>query len=235
MIWLKHHFRLGHKLKSYTNVKIALIDYGAGNIHSVQKALEVAANACDLKIDISVGANPDIILSADRIILPGDGAFADCVGHLRSIDDLSDALFEAVHIKARPFLGICVGMQLLATKGLELGETAGLGWLKGTVERIQPHDPKLKVPHMGWNTLDTRQEHPLLNGIELGANGLHAYFLHAYHFIPENLNDVTATADYGQAITAIVTKDNIIGTQFHPEKSQKLGSKLLQNFLNWTP
>lgn len=235
MILLNHHSRLGRKLKSYTNVKIALIDYGAGNIHSVHKALEVAANACDLKIDISVGANPDIIRGADRIVLPGDGAFADCIEHLRGIDGLIEALSEAIHNKSRPFLGICVGMQLLATKGMELGETAGLGWLKGTVERIQPHDPKLKVPHMGWNTLHARQMHPLLNDITLGANGLHAYFLHAYHFIPDNAGDVVATADYGQAITAIVAKDNIIGTQFHPEKSQKLGSKLLQNFLNWTP
>jgi imidazole glycerol-phosphate synthase subunit HisH len=216
-------------------VKIALIDYGAGNIHSVHKALDVAAHACGINLEISVGANPDIILSADRIILPGDGAFADCVGHLRSIDGLSDALFEAVHIKARPFLGICVGMQLLATKGLELGETAGLGWLHGTVERICPQDKSLKVPHMGWNTINANQAHPLLKDIALGETGLHAYFLHAYHFIPDNKTDVVATADYGQAITAIIAKNNIIGTQFHPEKSQKLGSQLLQNFLNWTP
>jgi imidazole glycerol-phosphate synthase subunit HisH len=198
-------------------VKIALIDYGAGNIHSVHKALEVAAHACGISLEISVGANPDVVLSADRIILPGDGAFADCVGHLRSIDGLSDALFEAVHSRARPFLGIW------------------LGWLHGTVERICPQDKSLKVPHMGWNTIDARREHPLLKNIPLGETGLHAYFLHAYHFIPDNKNDVVATADYGQAITAIIAKDNIIGTQFHPEKSQKLGSQLLQNFLNWTP
>jgi imidazole glycerol-phosphate synthase subunit HisH len=216
-------------------VKIALIDYGAGNIHSVHKALEVAANVCGLKLDILVGANPDVVLAADRVVLPGDGAFADCVGHLRAIEGLVDALSEAVHSKARPFLGICVGMQLLATKGLELGETAGLGWLQGTVERIKPQDKSLKVPHMGWNTLDAQREHPLLNDIALGEQGLHAYFLHAYHFIPNTINDVVATADYGQAITAIIAQDNIIGTQFHPEKSQKLGSQLLQNFLNWTP
>ncbi len=213
-------------------MKIALIDYGAGNIHSVHKALEVAGNACGHRLDISIGSNPDIIRKADRIILPGDGAFADCVGHLRAIKGLIEALSEAVHQRARPFLGICVGMQLLATKGLELGETAGLGWLNGTVERIQPHDKTLKVPHMGWNTLDAKQAHPVLKDI---PTGLHAYFLHAYHFMPHNMSDVIATADYGGAITAIVAKDNIIGTQFHPEKSQKLGLQLLSNFLNWTP
>ncbi len=216
-------------------MKIALIDYDAGNIHSVHKALNFVASNSGLSINITVGADPDTIYQADRIVLPGDGAFADCVGHLRAIDGLTEALSEAVHKKNRPFLGICVGMQLLATKGLELGETAGLGWLKGSVERIQPSDKTLKVPHMGWNTLDARQAHQLLNGIELGTNGLHAYFLHAYHFIPENINDVIATSEYGQAITAIVAKDNIAGTQFHPEKSQKLGVQLLQNFLNWTP
>ncbi len=216
-------------------MKIALIDYDAGNIHSVRKALNVAASNIGLSIDVSVGSDPDTICKADRIVLPGDGAFADCVEHLRAVEGLTEALGEAVHKKGHPFLGICVGMQLLATKGLELGETAGLDWLKGTVERIQPNDKALKVPHMGWNTLNARQPHPLLNNIELGTNGLHAYFLHAYHFIPHNMNDVIATSEYGQAITAVIAKDNIAGTQFHPEKSQKLGVQLLQNFLNWTP
>ncbi len=216
-------------------MKIALIDYDAGNLHSVHKALMVAAHSAGIALDISVGADPDIICRADRIVLPGDGAFADCVGHLRCIDGLSEALSEAVHQKARPFLGICVGMQLLATKGMELGETAGLGWFDGTVERIQPNDKALKVPHMGWNTLDLQREHPLLKDVLVGTNGLHAYFLHAYHFIPQNIDDVIATSDYGQAITAVIAKDNIAGTQFHPEKSQKLGMHVLQNFLDWTP
>ena len=216
-------------------MKIALIDYDAGNIHSVHKALLVAANSAGIALDIAVGADPDTIRKADRIVLPGDGAFADCVGHLRSIDGLIEALSEAVHQKGRPFFGICVGMQLLATKGMELGETAGLGWFEGTVERIQPRDKALKVPHMGWNTLDRQRDHPLLKGISSGDNGLHAYFLHAYHFIPDNVQDVVATSDYGQAITAIIAKNNIAGTQFHPEKSQKLGMHVLQNFLDWTP
>ncbi len=213
-------------------MKIALIDYNAGNIHSVHKALDVAAKASGLSLDIIIGADPDTIRKADKIVLPGDGAFADCVTHLRGVQGLSEALSEAVHQRGTPFLGICVGMQLLASKGLEYGETDGLNWLSGTVERIQPTNPKLKVPHMGWNTLEFHASHALLNNI---PNGLHAYFLHAYHFISIDKNDVIATAEYGGAITAIVAKSNIAGTQFHPEKSQKLGLQLLSNFLNWIP
>ncbi len=216
-------------------MKIALIDYGAGNLHSAQKALEVAAVQAGLTVHVETGSTPELIASADRIVLPGDGAFADCVGHLRAVNGLSGALHEAVHIRAKPFFGICVGMQLLATTGLEYGETKGLDWLKGKVQRIAPDNPELKVPHMGWNTLEARSRHKLLEGLSIGSCGLHAYFLHAYHFVPDEAADVLAVAEYGGAITAIVARDNIAGTQFHPEKSQKLGLRLLANFLNWKP
>ena len=216
-------------------MKIALIDYDAGNIHSAHKALEVAARAAGIEAEISIGSDPEVVAAADRIVLPGDGAFKDCIVHLKAVPGLAQALDEAVRVKGRPFLGICVGMQLLATTGLEHGETAGLGWLPGTVRRIEPGDAGLKVPHMGWNTLFAHREHPLLKGIALGPEGLHAYFLHAYHLEPANDEDVLAEADYGGPITAIVTRGTIAGTQFHPEKSQKLGMKLLANFLTWTP
>ena len=216
-------------------MNIALIDYEAGNIHSAHKALEAAARHNGINVTISIGSDPESIARAHRIVLPGDGAFADCVGHLRRVDGLQQALDEAVHKRAVPFLGICVGMQLLATRGLEHGETAGLDWLPGVVQRIEPANETFKVPHMGWNTLFAHSEHPLLNGIELGPEGLHAYFLHAYHLIPANDEDVLAEADYGGPITAIVARGNIAGTQFHPEKSQTLGLKLLANFLGWTP
>ena len=216
-------------------MNIALIDYDAGNIHSAQKALEVAARRISVDATITVGADPDIIAAADRIVLPGDGAFKDCISHLCAVPGLVEALDEAVHHKGRPFLGICVGMQLLATSGEEHGETQGLGWLPGVVKRIEPADPALKVPHMGWNTLFAHREHPLLKDLNLGPEGLHAYFLHAYHLQPADDDDVLAEADYGGPITAIVTRGNIAGTQFHPEKSQTLGLKLIENFLTWTP
>jgi len=216
-------------------MKIALIDYDAGNIHSAHKALDVAARASGIAAEITVGADPAMVATADRIVLPGDGAFKDCVSHLRAVPGLTEALEEAVHGKGRPFLGICVGMQLLATTGEEHGETAGLGWLPGAVRRIEPADPALKVPHMGWNTLFAHGEHPLLDGLALGPRGLHAYFLHAYHLEPDDDTDVLAEADYGGPITAIVARGNVAGTQFHPEKSQKLGLKLIENFLRWAP
>ena len=216
-------------------MNIALIDYEAGNIHSAHKALEVAARQAGVDMTVTIGSDPEVVAAADRIVLPGDGAFADCVNHLRSVPGLSDALHDSVQVRGKPFFGICVGMQLLATKGLEHGATAGLDWLPGTVKRIEPADATLKVPHMGWNTLFAHREHPLLKGLALGPDGLHAYFLHAYHLIPANDDDVLADADYGGPITAIVTRGNIVGTQFHPEKSQTLGLKLLANFLTWMP
>ena len=216
-------------------MKIALIDYEAGNIHSAHKALAVAAARSGLQIEIAIGADPEIVVAADRIVLPGDGAFRDCITHLRARRGLAEALDEAVRVRGRPFLGICVGMQLLATTGEEHADTRGLDWIPGAVRRIAPVDPHLKVPHMGWNTLFSHREHPLLHGLALGPDGLHAYFLHAYQLTAANDDDVLAEADYGGPITAVVARGNIAGTQFHPEKSQTLGLKLLENFLGWTP
>ncbi len=216
-------------------MKVALIDYGAGNIHSAQKALEHAARDGEISASIAVTDKPDAVLQADRVVLPGDGAFADCMGHLRSVPGLADALTETVRHKGRPFLGICVGMQLLADEGLEYGTTPGLGWIPGTVRRMVPDDTRLKIPHMGWNTLERTTDHALLRDIPLGPDGLHAYFLHAYHLSAANPCDVVAEARYGGAVTAIVARDSIAGVQFHPEKSQRLGLALLANFLAWKP
>lgn len=217
-------------------MKIALIDYGAGNLHSAAKALMRALDETGTRGSVVLGADPSEIASADRIVLPGDGAFRDCRENLAAVDGLEAALHEAVHVKGRPFLGICVGMQLLASRGLERGETAGLDWIPGDVVPLKPADPSMKVPHMGWNTLDpTGKVHPVLGGIPLGPQGLHAYFLHSYHLIPQGEGNLIATADYGGAVSAIVGRDTVIGTQFHPEKSQLLGVKLLANFLKWAP
>jgi glutamine amidotransferase len=184
---------------------------------------------------VITGADPDVIASADFIVLPGDGAFKDCRDSLASVPGLEDALHEAVRVKARPFLGICVGMQLLADIGEENGETRGLGWIPGRVTALDPAERHLKVPHMGWNTLDEVNAHPVMTGIPAGEAGLHAYFLHSYHLLPAHKNDLVAVAEYGGAVSAIIGRDNIVGTQFHPEKSQVLGLKLLQNFLSWRP
>jgi imidazole glycerol-phosphate synthase subunit HisH len=216
-------------------VKVALIDYGAGNIHSAQKALEHAAQAGDIPATITVTDRPDVVRQADRIVMPGDGAFADCMGHLAGVPGLADALEETVRRKGRPFLGICVGMQLLADEGLEYGATPGLGWIPGKVKRMEPDDSRLKIPHMGWNTLARTADHALLRDIPLGPDGLHAYFLHAYHLSASNPSDIVAEAHYGGAVTAIVARNSVAGVQFHPEKSQRLGLALLANFLRWTP
>ncbi len=209
---------------------IALVDYGAGNLRSAAKAFEAAGAK-----DVEVTSDPDRVARADRIVLPGDGAFPDCRRGLAAVDGLDEALTEAVKKRGRPFFGICIGMQLLATRGLEHEGADGLDWIPGTVERFEPSDPSLKVPHMGWNTLTTARSHPLLDGIKTGSDGLHAFFLHAFHFLPENRDDVLATADYGGPVTAIVARDNVAGTQFHPEKSQTLGLTLIRNFIKWTP
>jgi glutamine amidotransferase len=211
-----------------------IVDYGSGNLHSAAKAFERAARESGSSEKIVVSDDANAVRKADRVVLPGVGAFADCRRGLDAVPGMIDALNEAVNQKGKPFFGICVGMQLLAERGREYEVTQGLGWIKGEVNRIAPSDSALKIPHMGWNTLDSKS-HPVLAGIPLGAQGLHAYFVHSYQLNPENSSDVVARAEYGGPITAMVGRDNIIGTQFHPEKSQKLGLALISNFLKWAP
>ena len=206
---------------------VVIIDYGSGNLRSVAKAFEYAAGDSATKIIVS--NNPQDLLSASRIVLPGVGAFADCMQGLKALDGMIETLNEQVIGNKKPFLGICVGMQMLFETGYEHGTHAGLGWIKGDVVKLQSQD--LKIPHMGWNELNiTKSDHPLLKGIE---NGGHAYFVHSYHAICKNEEDIIATTDYGLPINAIVGKDNILGTQFHPEKSQEVGLKLIANFLRF--
>jgi glutamine amidotransferase len=214
---------------------IAVVDYGSGNLHSAAKALERAACESGTNEPILVTRDPDAVARAERVVLPGVGAFADCKRGLDAVPGMVEAMTEAVRKKGRPFLGICVGMQLLAERGREHGVTEGLGWIKGEVDRIAPSDPALKIPHMGWNTLAARAAHPLFAGIPLGPQGLHAYFVHSYQLEPADPGDLVAEADYGGPVTAAVARGNIAGTQFHPEKSQKLGLALLANFLRWKP
>jgi glutamine amidotransferase len=214
---------------------VAIIDYGSGNLHSAAKAFERAAREGGSDLAIKVTARPEDVADADRIVLPGVGAFADCKRGLEDVPGMIDALEEAVQECGKPFLGICVGLQLMAERGLEHGVTPGLGWIKGEVRAIAPSDPDLKVPHMGWNTLRVVRANPLLEGVPTGEGGLHAYFVHSYHLVPEVKDDLVASTDYGGPITAFVAKDNMAGTQFHPEKSQKLGLALIANFLSWKP
>jgi imidazole glycerol-phosphate synthase subunit HisH len=214
---------------------VAIIDYGSGNLHSAAKAFERSAREDGGETRIVVTADAREVAAADRIVLPGVGAFADCKAGLMAVPGLHEALHGAVITRARPFLGICVGMQLLATRGLEFSVTEGLNWIPGEVRAIAPSDPTLKIPHMGWNTLDARQSHPLLAGIQTGTDGAHAYFVHSYQLIADNPAMVVATTDYGGPITAMVAHANIAGTQFHPEKSQTLGLRLISNFLSWRP
>jgi imidazole glycerol-phosphate synthase subunit HisH len=216
-------------------VTVAIVDYGSGNLHSAAKAFERAARENGLNQPILVTRDPDKVAQADRIVLPGVGAFADCRRGIDAIDGMIEALEQNVRGKGRPFFGICVGMQLMAERGREYEVTEGLGWIRGEVDKIAPTDPNLKIPHMGWNTLNPRKPHPLLDGIALGADGLHAYFVHSYQLKPAQPLDLVADADYGGAVTAIVGRDNLVGTQFHPEKSQKLGLALIANFLKWAP
>ncbi|HZP20799.1 MAG TPA: imidazole glycerol phosphate synthase subunit HisH [Bauldia sp.] len=214
---------------------IALIDYGAGNIRSATKALEYVIGTTRVNERVVVTSDADVVAKADRVVLPGDGAFADCRENLDAVDGMVEAIGEAIDKRARPFFGICVGMQLLATRGLEHGETPGLGKIAGEVRAVAPNDSRLKVPHMGWNTMELAGSHPLLAGIHLGAGGWHAYFLHGYHLVAERAEDVIAIAEYGGPVTAIVARENVAGTQFHPEKSQRLGLAMLANFLKWKP
>jgi imidazole glycerol-phosphate synthase subunit HisH len=216
-------------------VTVAIIDYGSGNLHSASKAFERAAREHGLAEPIVVTSDPDEVRRADRVVLPGVGAFADCRRGLDAVPGMVAALEESVRARGRPFLGICVGMQLMAERGREYVETPGLGWIAGEVDRIAPSDPGLKVPHMGWNTLNAYRTHPLLAGIAVGPEGLHAYFVHSFHLRPAERADLIAEADYGGPVTAVVGRDTMVGTQFHPEKSQRLGLRLIANFLQWTP
>ena len=214
---------------------VAIVDYGSGNLHSAQKAFERAARECGHDQPIVVTGDPDAVRRADRVVLPGVGAFADCRRGLDAVAGMVEALNETVRQQGRPFLGICVGMQLMAERGREYEVTDGLGWIAGEVDRIAPADESLKIPHMGWNTLNEMNYHPLLEGIPLGPQGLHGYFVHSYHLKADDRSDVVAEADYGGPVTAIVARASYAGTQFHPEKSQRLGLALLANFLKWKP
>ncbi|MCD0422683.1 imidazole glycerol phosphate synthase subunit HisH [Rhodopseudomonas palustris] len=216
-------------------MSVAIIDYGSGNLHSAAKAFERAARSMENPEPILVTRDPDQVFRADRVVLPGVGAFADCRKGLDSIDGMVQALNETVRVKARPFFGICVGMQLMATRGKEHVTTDGLNWIAGDVVKIAPNREDLKIPHMGWNTLDQVREHPVLDRLPLGSKGLHAYFVHSFHLAAEQEGDVLARADYGGPVTAVVGKDTAIGTQFHPEKSQRFGLALISNFLKWKP
>ncbi|MDY0882011.1 imidazole glycerol phosphate synthase subunit HisH [Dongia soli] len=208
-----------------------VIDYGAGNLRSVAKALGTVA-AESRAGEVIVSDDPTVIRRANRIVLPGVGAFADCKKGLESRPGVIDALAQSVLEAGRPFLGICVGMQLMATEGVEYGTHPGLDWIKGKVVKLTPDDPGLKIPQMGWNDLKLRSAHPVFAGLESGDHG---YFVHSYHFITDRPEDVLAAVDYGGEITAVIGRDNLIGVQFHPEKSQKVGLKLLANFLAWKP
>ena len=216
-------------------MSVVIVDYGSGNLHSAHKAVEAAAASLVRVPVVKVSDKPEDVAAADRIILPGVGAFRDCWEGLHARHGLADAIGEAVERGDKPFLGICVGMQMMAQRGLEHGETQGFGWIDGTVGPIKPADSSLKVPHMGWNTLELVNPHPVLEGIPTGANGLHAYFVHSYAFDLQSGPELIATTQYGGPVAAIVGRDNVVGTQFHPEKSQALGLKLLANFLTWAP
>lgn len=216
-------------------MSVVIVDYGSGNLHSAAKAFERAARECGHDQPILVTSKPDDIARADRVVLPGVGAYADCRRGLDNIPGMVDALEQSVRKNGRPFFGICVGMQLMAERGLEYQVTPGLGWIAGEVDRITPSDPELKIPHMGWNTLNLLNVHPLLANIPLGPDGLHAYFVHSYELKTAQADDLVAQSDYGGPLTAVVGRDNMVGTQFHPEKSQKLGLRLIANFLTWMP
>ncbi len=210
----------------------AILDYGSGNLRSAAKALERAAAESGVVAEIRVTSRPEIVAAADRLVLPGVGAFADCRSGLAAVPGLEAALWQAVMARGRPFLGICVGMQLLAERGREFAVTDGLGWIGGEVAPIAPADPALKIPHMGWNEIAIERAHPLLAGLSSGA---HAYFVHSYHFRLADPADLLASVDYGGPLAAVIARDNLVGTQFHPEKSQETGLRLIANFLRWHP
>ena len=216
-------------------MRVAIIDYGSGNLRSATKAFERAAREGGISAEIDLTADAERVRSADRIVLPGVGAYADCAAGLRAVDGMWDAVEEVAIAKGRPFLGICVGMQLMSERGLEKTITNGFGWISGDVKEITPTDPALKIPQIGWNTIELRREHQLFTGIPTGPDGLHAYFVHSYHLDARKPDEVLAVADYGGPVTATVARDNLVGTQFHPEKSQALGLALIANFLGWRP
>ena len=213
-------------------MRVAIIDYGSGNLRSATKAFERAAREAGIAAEIDLTDKAERVASADRIVLPGVGAYADCRRGLDAVPGMVDALRDTVETKARPFLGICVGMQLMSSRGLEKTVTEGLGWIKGDVVKMTPDDLALKIPQIGWNTLDRKRPHPLFDGI---PETLHAYFVHSYHLAADNPEDVVATVDYGGPMTAFVANGNKAGAQFHPEKSQTLGLALITNFLRWKP
>ncbi|MCA1368759.1 imidazole glycerol phosphate synthase subunit HisH [Bradyrhizobium sp. BRP14] len=216
-------------------MRVAIIDYGSGNLRSATKAFERAAREAGVAAEIDLTDSPERVASADRVVLPGVGAYADCRRGLASVAGMEEALTEAVETAGRPFLGICVGMQLMSSRGLEKTITEGFGWIPGDVVEMTPEDPSLKIPQIGWNTLRLRRPHALFEGIAAGDSGLHAYFVHSYHLAATNAEDVVAETDYGGPVTAFVANGNKAGAQFHPEKSQALGLALISNFLRWKP
>ncbi|WP_171173899.1 imidazole glycerol phosphate synthase subunit HisH [Ruegeria sp. HKCCD8929] len=209
----------------------AIIDYESGNLHSAEKAFQRMAQEVDAG-EVVVTSDADVVARADRLVLPGDGAFPACAAELRGHKGIYDAMVEAVEQKGRPFLGICVGMQLMATTGHEYEETTGLGWVAGDVVRIEPEDSTLKVPHMGWNDLVIESDHPVFAGVKTGD---HTYFVHSYQFRVANPAERLAHVEYGGPVTAVIGRDTMVGMQFHPEKSQDVGLRLIGNFLTWTP
>jgi len=211
---------------------VAVIDYGSGNLRSAAKACERAAADIGLADKVVVTSRPEDVLAAERIVLPGQGAFADCRRGVAAVPGLEEALVEAVIARGRPFLGICVGMQLMAERGLEFEITEGFGWIAGDVVAIEPNDPTLKIPHMGWNEVTPRSDHPVLAGLPAGT---HVYFVHGFELYPSDPANVLAETDYGGPIVAAVGRDNLIGTQFHPDKSQAAGLRFIANFLRWRP
>lgn len=215
-------------------MSVVVVDYGSGNLRSAARACERAARDRGLALEVKISGHAEDVRAASRIVLPGQGAFGDCKRGLVAVPGMIEALEESVIRKGRPFLGICVGMQLMAERGREYQVVEGLGWIPGEVDRITPDDASLKIPHMGWNTLNERRHHAVLDGIPLGPTGLHGYFVHSYH-LKTSRDCLVAEADYGGAVTAIVARDNTVGTQFHPEKSQRLGLALIGNFLKWKP
>ncbi|MCO5081498.1 MAG: imidazole glycerol phosphate synthase subunit HisH [Rhizobiaceae bacterium] len=216
-------------------MRVAIIDYGSGNLRSATKAFERAARENGVDAEIDLTADAARVRTADRIVLPGVGAYADCRAGLDAVEGMIEAIEEVAIGKGRPFLGICVGMQLMSERGLEKTVTNGFGWISGDVKEIAPADPSLKIPQIGWNTIHVKRRHPLFAGIPTGPDGLHAYFVHSYHLEATKPDELVAETDYGGPVTAAVARDNFAGTQFHPEKSQALGLALIANFLRWKP
>ena len=216
-------------------MRVAIIDYGSGNLRSATKAFERAARESGIRAEIDLTADAERVRTADRIVLPGVGAYADCAAGLAAVEGMREAIEEVAIRLGRPFLGICVGMQLMSDRGLEKTVTRGFGWIAGDVKEIEPRDTSLKIPQIGWNMIHVKQPHPLFEGIRTGDDGLHAYFVHSYHLDALQEDQVLATTDYGGTVTAAVGCDNLVGTQFHPEKSQQLGLALIGNFLKWKP